>query len=255
MNSHQCLEFIKTVQKQERGKLPWRVLVVKVFSLFIKASRLLFYFSKLFFMGIRRRGPDVYGFYRWQMVMQTYGRSLPALWPWCTLPIHAERKGWVLSITYHHLVPSNEVWGLTQKLHIWYCHCAGLLTNQNGVVQLGIPSCHWWDQVLALDRKECHYHSPQKSTSGKSLPSTSSLLMGHKLTWVYNCQPWCSCRRCSLVKSSGYEFRLHTGSCSRSLYVLDMHIGRCWVVTRVCRWWLWYDKIWDVQRAKGISGL
>lgn len=116
------------------------------------------HFSRIDGDIISRGDFDICRLYIRQMMMQTPGRLLPALQHFCTLTTHPGKKSWLSGITYHHLVPSDEVWGLTQQLHIWYGHHTGLLTNQDSVVQLGIPSCHWWDQVLALDRKE--YHSP-----------------------------------------------------------------------------------------------
>lgn len=101
-----------------------------------------------------KRGPMFLGR---QTVMQTPRSPLPALQLCCALPPKPPRsRDWGPGITYHHLVPSNEVWGLTEELHVWHCHCTGLLTHQNRVVQFGIASCHRWDQIPALHRKENH---------------------------------------------------------------------------------------------------
>lgn len=94
MNSHEHLGFIQSVQKQERQTFLKGFDYERFFTVH-KDLQVTLLLLQVTLDGdiISRRVPVVYGIYRRQMVMQTPGRSLPALQHWCALPTHPGRKG------------------------------------------------------------------------------------------------------------------------------------------------------------------
>lgn len=104
-----------------------------------------------------------------------------------------------LCVTYHHFVPSSEIWGLAQQLHIRHRHRAGLLPDQHRVVELGVPSSHGRDQVLALVRgANPHMHQqsitwvctcnmtaiPRQALFGSSFPALPCNVDANWHRWV-----------------------------------------------------------------------